>query len=366
MMAGLGTDGVLQLARVVFDPPAPGARFSKVTTVARPDRFTVWWDHISNDEVTPLPGPGPVPPPNPIDPSSGVLQFDAGGGPLGTVRPVDHTYFSFDGSVRASKDGYVAAWSNSPSSSTALRLARLDADARPVVTVDLPQGPGPTEAVTDVAESGDDVSLVYQRSQGDQHVMLYRRFGAAGTPVGAATRLDAPEPFYRAGALLPRGTDVLVAWQVIEGTDLSVDHTHSSVRLARFGADGKPRGEVLVLASDDARLDHYYSASWVDLGDSVGLVWAREHKVDPACDSGCEWTATVHFVAFAPDDLTRHSDPVELRIDGLDHPGLGVFRVALLGDDLLLVMNRFIQSYGQFGWSRLIASPVSATVHCVH
>jgi hypothetical protein len=340
--------------------------FNRVTAAARPDRFTVWWDHISNDEVTDLPVPGPVPPPNPVDPSSGVLQFDASGNPLGTIRPVDHTYFSFEGSVRASKDGYLAAWSNSPSSSTALRLARLDAEARPVGFIDLPQGPGPTEAVLDVAESGDDVSLVYQRSQGDQHALLYRRFDASGAPVGTATYLDGPEPFYRTAALLARGTDVLVAWQVIEGTDLSVDHTHSSVRLARFGADGKPRGEVLVLASDDAGLDHYYSASWVDLGASVGLVWTREHKVDPACDSGCEWTAAVHFVAFAPDDLTRHSEPMSFAEQGPDHPGLGIFRAALLGDDLLLVIKRFVQSYGQFGWSRLDSSPMSVTLRCTH
>ncbi len=365
MLASLGSDGVLQPAQVVFEPPVPGASFTKVKAIAGPDRFTVCWDHMPNDEATLLPGPG-VTGSGAIDASSGVLQFDAADDALAAPRPFDLSHFTLDASVRATEDGYLAAWSEGSGSSSALRFARLDAELvpqRPVAS--LVQGQGAVEGVADIAQNGAGVSLIYVRPAGDLHGTVYRRFDADGAALGLPIQLKAPDAFYSGGVLLARGDETLAAWTVTEGEGLSVDQTHTSIRLARFSADGTLQGDVLVLASDDAGLVHTWVASFVDLGDSVGLLWTREQKVEPACTEACRSEATVHFVVLAADDLAQHSEPVELRVEGPDSPGLGVFRsVRLGGDELLVLMNRFSQSNSAVGWSTLESSPVSATLGC--
>lgn len=166
--------------------------------------------------------------------------------------------------------------------------------------------------------------------------------------------------------MIAHGDDVLAVWVVAVGPNNSVGQVDSTLRVARFGADGSSSGEVATLAAAHAgQFDR--KPLWVDLGDALGLAWSREQEVDTSCTESCLSKGTVEYSVLDAESLTPRGPALELGANGDSTDGITASLLSPDADDLLVTVDRWGQGpFSGGGWSRGGNNPGSATIHCDH
>jgi hypothetical protein len=369
--ARVALDGGLESAQVVFMPDVEGVFASPRDLVAGHDRLTFVWDYSDPNEPTPAPVIGQVATAT-VDPTSGLIQLDADGQPLAPARPLDSAQFPFDARLIATRDGYLAIWSEAAASSCAIRIAHLDVDARLVgmhetlarVPVTLPAGGwGPGCSVIDAVETATGMAIVYARTDDTQERYAYQAFDADGRPLGPAQRLASDAAFTASARLIAHGDAVVAAWSVGVGESRAVGRFDSTLRVARFGSDGTLGGEVVTVASGrEGQLDQY--AAWLDLGDALGLAFSREQKQDPACTDGCTFTGVVEYVVIDPDELAPRGPMLEIAPAAAAPSGVSAVRLAGDAGDVLIRLDRWAYASASVDAGRTPAAPGTALIHC--
>lgn len=372
--ASVGLDGVLQSPRVVFEAPSVAQWYgsNRQKVVAGNARLTFWWDYSDEPVALPsFPAPAPSAPVDSLDSSSGLIQLDAQGAPIAPSRRIDTSDFPLDARVIATRTGFLAAWFDTTATSCTLKLATLDKGAARIgehmvlTALPTPATPSPWCDVTGIAETSNGIALVYRRPEGEFHVDSYQAFTAAGQALAPPTLLTPTSAFASATAsLIAIGNDVLVAWTVAVGPSLEVGKVDATIRIARFGPDGRQYGEVSTLAAlVPGQFDS--GATWVELGGELGISWTREQKQDMACAEACSYRGTVGYVVLDRTDLTPRSAPIELAPDPKNAAGIAGAAIARTGEDLLFLLSSWTQSKSDVGWSRGASLPASAALRCV-
>jgi hypothetical protein len=135
-------------------------------------------------------------------------------------------------------------------------------------------------------------------------------------------------------SLLVRGDQVLAAWSVVSGdSSYDVQDAATTVRIARFDADGQRQGLMYDLQAP-VKDRESVQASWVDMGDDVGLLWA-EGSIIYVC-AGCVPDHSLKLVVLDGQDFSPQSNAVELA-NTLPSGGLLSPETARNGDNLLVV-----------------------------
>jgi hypothetical protein len=239
--------------------------------------------------------------------------------------------------VRAGS-GYALLWVDGNESSAKLSFGLLDDNGKlastPVVVAQ-----GPYLGVGNIAAVGEHFVVSYADYQHSDSglvgrlVVLDSDGSVLGEPVAledsAASGFSATVP-----SLLVRGDQVLAAWSVVSGdSSYDVQDAATTVRIARFDADGQRQGLMYDLQAP-VKDRESVQASWVDMGDDVGLLWA-EGSIIYVC-AGCVPDHSLKLVVLDGQDFSPQSNAVELA-NTLPSGGLLSPETARNGDDLLVV-----------------------------
>lgn len=149
---------------------------------------------------------------------------------------------------------------------------------------------------------------------------------------------------FAAPSLLARGNEVLAAWSVTSGnTWYEVQEAATTIRLARFGADGKLQGKMYDLQAPVEDREAV-EPLWVEMGDDVGLLWA-EGEIIYIC-GGCVPDHSQKFVVLDGQSLIPQGKVVELA-NSFPSGGLLSAQAARKGDELLVVSTLTYHTWGE-------------------
>lgn len=361
-IARVGSDGTLQPAATVF-MPAMGSYILGANAFPGHGQLTLWWNWA---------GGGPAPAQQgTLVPSTGLIRLDAAMKPLAPERSFDSAQFPMAARLLATADGYAAVWTESTPTGCTLQRAELDQalarDGEPVTLATKPSvarggaARYPTCAIFGHVATPRGIGLVYARGEGTQDVIAYQAFDAGGRALGPATRLTPPDTFPSGLAMIARGDEVLVAWAVPTGPNRD-DETNASLRLVRFGADGRLRGEVATLAAASGQIEG--ASQFVDFGDAVGLVWSRRHRTDPDCTRGCSHSGSVHYVLLDGTDLAPRSVALELSAPDAAM-GISAWLAVRAADEVQVLIDQWKEvSYMGSGVTIEPGASATATILC--
>ncbi len=217
--------------------------------------------------------------------------------------------------------------------------------------------------VIDIVETPVGLALGYSRTEGMVQVAAYQAFDGGDEPLAPATRIATSAAFYDL-ELMVVGDEVLAAW-VFTDDEVSIANFDTTLRVARFGANGALASEVATVAEANPG-DFNYRPMWVDLGNAVGLACSREQSLDPSCTQGCVHLGFVHYFMFDPATFAPRSEQLELTSSNAAIPaGFTGRLLAGNADDALFLVDHWSHSnLAPEEATRTSLAPLSIAVHC--
>jgi hypothetical protein len=324
----LGHDGTLGTATPVYSV-TNGSAF-QLAAAAGSDRFTLAWSETGN-----------------TDQRIALTQVGSGGNVLTAHHfapgntGANTTNEQRGPRVVASGTGYGLLWTETTRSTTStedattrLRFALLDAASAVAGSAKtLIDGPKAIDTHDLIATANGFAAIYSSFSESTGWVTQYRALDAQGANVGSVIDLSTGAPREGGGALLARGSDVLVAWS--EWSASTQDSESAVIHVARFDATGQRAGDTYVVQASTNDQQNL-GPRWVDMGSHVGLVWGQG-TVIYIC-AGCVPDDHLRFVVLDGADLTPASAVIDMASPVIKG-GLTQASTVLNGDALLVLSS---------------------------
>jgi hypothetical protein len=325
----LGLDGALGSPSILR--PATNQFVPSVSTASNGEKSTIVWSEGADDGSYSLHS----------------LQANASGAVVTPASVLATLAQSPEPRIAKAGSGYALLWADSNTSESKLTFALLDEAGKlastPVVVAPDARGTGSIAAIGEHFVVSYNDYQAYDSGLVSRLLFLDSKGSVLGQPIvledSAATGFGPTLP-----SLLVRGDEVLVAWSITKGSSSYENQdAATTVRLARFDADGKLQGSMFDLQAP-VKNREAVQPRLIDMGEDVGLLWA-EGSIIYIC-GGCVPNHSQKLVVLDGQSFIPQSDVTELA-NTFPSGGLLSSEAVRMGDELLVVSTLTYHTWGE-------------------